>query len=248
MNDDGATDLSDIELLLKSRENTLTLLDGDGDFRSEECVGFLEEADVVVTNPPFSLFREFIDLLLQKNKKFLILGNMTAITHKKIFPYIRDNKLWTGYKRFGGGMDMIMPKNIFDSDKVKKYYINERNEIIVNIMGVIWYTNIDIPKRHEDTILYKHFSEKEFPKYDNYDAINVNKVAEIPCDYFGIIGVPITFLSIHNPDQFDLVGCSYSYGRPSEWPENTKMTPTVNGKNIFKRLFIKRRNNENRTS
>ena len=245
-NGDGAVDMTDVDLLLKNMKNKMELLKGDGDFRSQECIELLKEADVIVTNPPFSLFRDFVDLLMKYDKRFLILGNMTSITHKNIFPYIKNNKIWTGYKKFGGGMDMIMPKNIFDEDKVKKYYINENNEVIVNIMGVIWYTNIDIPKRHKDLIPYKRYTPEEFPKYDNYDAINVNKISEIPEDYYGIIGVPITFLSVHNPDQFELVGCSYNYGRPLEWPENTRMTPTINGKNIFKRLFIKRKDqNEN---
>lgn len=205
INNDGATDLTDIELLLHNDNNVLTLLDGDGDFRSEESIELLKEADIVVTNPPFSLFREYVAQLMEYNKKFLIIGNMNAITYKEIFPLIKANKMWCGYKKFGGGMNMIFPSSIFDASKIKKYEIDEKGNYIVNIMGVIWYTNLDIEKRHEELILYKHYSPEEYPKYDNYNAINVDKTSEIPCDYNEDIGVPITYLDKHNPEQFDII-------------------------------------------
>lgn len=205
-NGDGAVDLTDIEYLLQNRNNTLSLLEGDGDFRSGECIDLLKEADIVVTNPPFSLFREYVAQLFEYGKNFLILGNMNAITYKEFFPLLKNNMVWTGYKSFGGGMNMIMPKEIFDANKVSKYIINDKGDIIVNIMGVIWYTNLDIPKRHEILDLYKKYNPEEYPHYDNYNAINVDKTADIPEDYFGYMGVPITFFDKYNPEQFDILG------------------------------------------
>lgn len=200
--------MDDIANLFVTGENKLELLEGDGDFRSQECLDILDEADIVVSNPPFSHFREYIATLIERKKQFLIIGNMNAITYKEVFPLIKDNRVWTGCKMFGGGMNMIMPKTLFDPSKVKKYVVNGRGEIIVNIMGVIWYTNLDIKKRHEELILVKqyHGHEDEYPHYDNYDAINVDKVVDIPCDYDGVMGVPITFLDKYNPEQFEIVG------------------------------------------
>ena len=253
LNGDGATDLSDIELLLKSDNNVLTALDGDGDFRSEESVELLKEADVVVTNPPFSLFREYIALLMKYNKKFLILGNMNAITYKEVFPLIKNNKIWTGYKHFGGGMNMIMPKSIFDSNKIKKYEEDEHGEIIVNIMGVIWYTNIDTEKRHEELILYRKYSAESYPKYDNYNAIEVSKVVDIPEDYDGFMGVPITFVDSYNPDQFEIKWQASGNTRASapreileelgyrQHIEDRGGCSVVNGKRTYGRIIIKKR-------
>lgn len=209
-NGDGAIDLTDVEYLLRNKKNSLSLLKGDGDFRSPECVELLKQADIVVTNPPFSLFREYIAQLIEYEKKFLILGNMNSITYREVFPLLRDNKIWTGYKSFGGGMNMIMPKEIFDKDKIKKYIVDDDGNIIVNIMGVIWFTNLDIPKRHEELELYKKYTSEEYPCYENYNAINVDKVSDIPEDYNGEMGVPITFLDKYNPDQFEIIGLGIS--------------------------------------
>ena len=366
LNGDGAVDLSDIELLLKSNENNLTILDGDGDFRSEECIELLNESDVVVTNPPFSLFREYVTQLMKYDKKFVIIGGMNAITYKEIFPLIKDNRMWLGYGFKGGNA-------FFETAKTEGYAngVYDEKTNLVKFRNCVWYTNLDIEKRHEELDLYQHYSPEKYPKYDNYDAINVDRVADIPCDYYedigapitylekhnpeqfelvkfrkgddgkdltytdlaskqaskqakaskqadysvlqnhhqkeesvtaswesqshslintirnssrllasqivqdglavsrasllsreeksitesssrercnGIMGVPITFLDKYNPNQFELVGCSYDYGRPDGWPKSINMSPTIKGKNIYKRLFIKRRTHENRAS
>ncbi len=187
-NDDGAVDLSDVEYLLKNKKNTLSILNGDGDFRSDECIELLKEADIVVTNPPFSLFREYVAQLIEYNKKFLIIGNKNAITYKEFFPLLKDNIIWLGYGQ---------PSKFLDGD----------GKITSQVQGLCrWFTNIDIKKRHEEIILYMTYSPSAYDKYDNYTAINVNKVTDIPHDYDGVIGVPITFLDKYNPDQFEIVG------------------------------------------
>lgn len=243
---DGGLDMDDIRNLLDSGENELTELHGDGtygagDFRSRECLELLDEADIVVTNPPFSLFREYVATLMEHDKRFVIMGNKNAITYKEVFPLIRDDKLWIGATSLNGGRWMIMPSNSeVESPKAKK---DRNGDIILNVAGVCWYTNLDITKRHESLILCRRYADdpSRYPKYDNYDAIEVSKVKGIPEDYYGVMGVPITFMDKYNPEQFELVGCSYNYGRPKEWPEDTDMAPTVGGKNLYKRLFIRRR-------
>lgn len=178
-------------------------LDGDGDFRSAECVELLKQADIVVTNPPFSLFREYVAQLVEYDKKFIIIGNKNAITYKEIFPLIKENKLWTGYRGFSGGMWFVSDYE----GKTEKVIDGQK---LINVPS-IWFTNLDIKKRHEELVLYKHYTPEEYPKYDNYDAINVDKVSDIPCDYFpsencsGNMGVPITFLDKYNPEQFEIV-------------------------------------------
>lgn len=211
---------------MTAKDIVQTPLKGNGDFRSPESIEILKEADVVVTNPPFSLFREYIAQLIEYNKKFLVIGNMNAITYKEIFPLIKENKLWIGYKSFSGGMDFICPKSVFDPTKVKKYRIDEDGNNIINVMCCIWFTNIDHKKRHEELILFQHYSNEYYPKYDNYDAINVDKVSDIPCDYDGIMGVPIGILDHFNPNQFEMVG---------------DLNPTLNNKKIYKRILIKRK-------
>ena len=205
-NSDGAEDLADIEYLLKNNQNTLTILDGDGDFRSEECIGFLEEADIVVTNPPFSLFREYVAQLIKYKKSFLILGNNNAITYKEIFPLIKDNKLWLGY-----GSNKTLEFRL--SDNYKKWNYVKNGVKYGKVPAISWFTNLDTKKRHEDLILYKEYNAADYPKYDNYDAININKTTEIPCDYSGVMGVPITFLDKYNPNQFEIVGLAPERGK-----------------------------------
>ena len=199
MNGDGAIDLSDIELLLKSDKNILTALDGDGDFRSEESVGFLKEADIVVTNPPFSLFREYISQLMEYNKKFVILGNNNAITYKEIFPLIKQNKFWLGY-----GANKTIEFRL--SSDYKKWDRIENGIKFGKVPAISWYTNLDIDKRHEDIILYRKYNPSDYIKYDNYDAINVDRVQDIPEDYNDKMGVPITFLDKYSPEQFEILG------------------------------------------
>ena len=200
-NHDGRADLADVEYLMRNRKNTMTLLNGDGDFRSPECVELLREADVVVTNPPFSLFREYITLLEEYRKYFIIIGNMNAVTYKEIFPMIAENRLWLGYN--SGHFWFKVP----DSYEIKKtdFKIDEHGQKWRRMGNICWFTNVDIEKRHENMPLFRSYSPELYPKYDNYDAINVDRTVDIPCDYYGVMGVPITFLSQYNPDQFEIV-------------------------------------------
>lgn len=208
-NKDGAVDLSDVEFLLKNKKNALSLLEGNGDFRSDECIEFLKEADIVVTNPPFSLFREYVAQLMEYKKKLIIIGNINAMAYKEVFPLFRDNELWLGYK--SGDMEFIVPD--YYQPRATRY--REENGIKYRSMGnICWFTNLDIQKRHESLTLYKRYTPAEYPHYVNYDAINVNKVAEIPYDYDGEMGVPITFLDKYNPEQFEIIGASRSVGNP----------------------------------
>lgn len=176
-------------------------LKGDGDFRSEECIELLKQADIVVTNPPFSLFREYVAQLIKYDKKFIIIGNQNAITYKEIFPLIKENKLWLGYKN--GDMAFTVPDD--SEPRATRYWQDESGQKWRSMGNVCWFTNLDIQKRHENIILYKRYTPEEYPKYDNYDAINVDKVADIPCDYDGVMGVPITFLDKYSPEQFEIV-------------------------------------------
>ena len=181
-------------------------LKGDGDFRSEECIELLKQADIVVTNPPFSLFREYVSQLVLYDKKFLIVGHQNAITYKEIFKLIRDNKIWLGYGFKGGAAHFI-------NQHYEDYATAEdHKEGMIRVSGVTWFTNLEIKKRHENLILYKNYSSKEYPKYDNYDAINVDKTKDIPADYAGAMGVPITFLDKYNPAQFEIITMSTMSG------------------------------------
>jgi len=184
-------------------------LKGDGDFRSPECVEFLKEADIVVTNPPFSLFREYVAQLIKFDKKFLIIGHQNALTYKEIFPLIMTNKIWLGYGFKGGAGHFI-------SNYEDKATAGDHREGMIRVSGVTWFTNLEIKKRHEDLILYKTYSPEEFPSYYNYDAIEVSKTSEIPMDYDGTMGVPITFLDKYNPDQFEILGKSSDVADMSE--------------------------------
>ena len=208
INNDGRFNINDLHW---------NYLEGDGDFRSDEVKALRDEADIIVTNPPFSLFREFVAWIMQAEKKFIILGNFNAISYKEFFPHIKDNRIWAGNKSFGGGMDMIMPKEIFDANKLKKYHIDKDGNIIQNIMGVVWFTNIDHGRRHEplplmtmeDNILYSKHKEIKgngYIHYENYDAIDVPYADAIPADYDGVMGVPLTFLDRYCPDQFEIIG------------------------------------------
>ncbi|MBI4708116.1 MAG: adenine-specific methyltransferase EcoRI family protein [Candidatus Omnitrophica bacterium] len=179
------------------------LLKGDGDFRSAECLKLIKEADIIVTNPPFSLFREYVAQLIEHDKKFLIIGNKNAITYKEIFKLIKENKLWAGYRSFAGGMWFYTNDDSQDYDRI----VDGRK--LKNVPS-IWFTNIDTTKRHEDLVLYKKYSPEAYRKYYNYDAIDVSKVSEIPMNYGGAIGVPITFLDKYNPKQFEIIGLGIS--------------------------------------
>ena len=216
-NGDGAVDMTDIETLLRNDKNLLTILDGDGDFRSEESIAWLKEADVVVTNPPFSLFREFIAQLVKFDKKFISIGNKNAITYKEVFPLIKENKLWLGASIHSGGTWFRVPDYYNLS---KNFKVDENGFKYVNIPGPRWFTNVDYPMRHEDLILYTKYDPEKNLKYDNYDAINVDSTKDIPCDYNGIMGVPITFLDKYNPEQFEILGLTTGRNEFSKeaWP------------------------------
>ncbi|MEG0835840.1 MAG: adenine-specific methyltransferase EcoRI family protein [Christensenellaceae bacterium] len=208
----GVSD-EDIDSLLKSKKCGVKKLKGDGDFRSEECVEYLKQADVVVTNPPFSLFREYVAQLMEYQKDFLIIGSKNAITYKEIFPLIKEDKIWLGpsftrgnaYFRVPNGEQRTWADGVYDT-----------NSGLVKFRNVGWFTNLDYAIRHEELVLYKRYygNEDEYPHYANYDAINVDKVADIPCDYFEEIGVPITYLDKHNPEQFEVIGASRWLGKP----------------------------------
>ena len=200
-NGDGAVDLSDVKYLLQNNKNSLTLLKGDGDFRSQECIELLKECDIVVTNPPFSLFREFLSQLMDYSKKFIIIGNQNAITYKEIFPYLKDNILWLGNN--SGAQTFEVPSSFFRNNT----YI-ENGKKYAKFGNICWFTNLEIKKRNEKLILYKIYIPEEYPNYDNYNAIEVSKVSEIPIDYDGLMGVPLTFLDKYNPNQFEIVGCT----------------------------------------
>ena len=179
-------------------------LKGDGDFRSKECIELLKEADIVVTNPPFSLFREYVAQLMEYNKEFLIIGNQNALSYKEIFPLIRDNKIWLGASIHSGDRKFWVPEDY--ELKAAGCGIDATGRKFIRVKGVRWFTNLDYKERHEDLILYKNYTPDLYPKYENYDAINVNKTEDIPCDYEGIMGVPITFMDKYNPDQFEIIG------------------------------------------
>ena len=203
-NNDTAEDLQDIVIsLAKNKNNTLTRLNGDGDFRSKECIELLKQADIVVTNPPFSLFREYVAQLIEYDKKFVIIGNVNAITYKEIFKLIKDNRLWLGASIHSGDREFGVPDN-YPLNAAGCRVDSEGNRFI-RVKGVRWFANLDYKERHEDLILYKNYSPEEYPKYDNYDAINVDVTKEIPMDYNGVMGVPITFLDKYNPEQFDII-------------------------------------------
>ena len=218
-------------------------LQGDGDFRSVECIKKLQKADIVVTNPPFSLFREYVAQLIKSGKKFLIIGNMNAVTYKEIFPLIKDDKLWYGPSISSGDREFGVPDDY--PLKAASSRVDEQGRKYIRVKGVRWFTNLDHAKRHENLILWKKYSPEEYPKYDNYDAINVDKTAEIPRNYDGVMGVPITFLDKYNPDQFEILGATESEGKGFSnglWsPASGVAQPVVDGQRRYKRLFIRNR-------
>jgi hypothetical protein len=208
LNGDGATDLADVKYLLEHNANTSRSLNGGGifnagDFRSRECVELLKQADIVITNPPFSLFREYVEQLFAHDKQFLIIGSKNAITYKEIFKLIKENKLWLGNGFANGNAFFSTPKDYAREFAAGVY---DEKTGLVKFRNVGWFTNMDNPKRHEFIPLYKKYTPSDYPKYDNYDAIEVGKVAEIPADYPGAMGVPITFLDKYNPVQFEILG------------------------------------------
>lgn len=216
-------------------------MDGDGDFRSEECVKWLKKCDVVVTNPPFSLFRDFVAQLVKYDKKFLIIGNKNAISYKEIFPLIKDNKLWLGASIKSGDRKFYVPDNY--PLNASGCGIDEKGKRFIRVKGVRWFTNIEDAKRNLPLDLYKKYNPKDYPKYDNYDAINVNKTSDIPMDYDGVMGVPISFLDKYCPTQFEIVGLTSSsrectYGQVIG---NATTRAMIGGKKIYARILIRRK-------
>ena len=224
-------------------EIELTLLKGDGDFRSEESIALLKQADIVVTNPPFSLFREYIAQLVQYDKKFVVIGSNNAITYKEIFPLIKKSRMWLGHK--SGDIAFKVPCHY--EERATRFWVDESGQKWRSLGNACWFTNLDHDKRHEELILYRKYNPTDYPTYDNYDAIEVSKVKDIPADYDGAMGVPITFLDKHNPEQFEILGCSYSYGEPIGYHKNGYgFDVSVSGAQKYKRLFIRNLHPEKR--
>ena len=223
-----------IESVLREK-GIVRKLKGNGDFRSEECIKYLQECDICCTNPPFSLFSELFSLLVKYNKHYLLIGNQNAITYKEIFPYIKENRAWVGY-RFG---DMAFRVPMDTEPRKTRFWVDEFGQKWRSLGNAMWLTNLDIPKRHVNLKLTKKYSPDEYPKYDNFDAINVKRVDHIPMDYDGIMGVPITFLKYYNSTQFEIVG-EANHGSDNEFD---LFKPIINGKELFKRILIRRRKN-----
>lgn len=236
MNGDGAVDLSDVQYLLQNDKNVLSILK-TGDFHDPECIELLKQADVVVTNPPFSLFREYIAQLMEYEKKFLIVGHQNAISYKEVFPLIKENKVWLGYGFKGGAAHFKSP---YDDEATA----SDHRENMIRVSGVNWFTNLEIPKRNEDLDLVCRYTQADYPHYDNYDAINVGKTQDIPYNYDGIMGVPLTFLDKYNPEQFEILGLAASAGYNRDivgidFHGVKDARPLIKGKNTYARIFIR---------
>ena len=238
---DGAFDLRDIAEQLKvNKNNEWSPMKDDGDFRSPESIELLKQADVVVTNPPFSLFREYVTQLMDYNKKFLIIGNTNALTYKDIFKLVKDNKIRTGYTNFNVGMFFEVPK-----EWEKYHHIDENGKKIARVSTSCWFTNLDVEKHKQDIVLYKKYNETNYPNYENYKAIDISKVQEIPMDYKKEMGVPITFVDKHNPDQFEIIALGivgsidFTKNKKMEILKDGKPTGkyTVNAKGTLYRKF-----------
>lgn len=232
VNGDGVVNLADVQYLLKNDKNVLSLLQGSGDFRSQECVELLKQADIVCTNPPFSLFREYVAQLIKYDKKFLIIGSQNNVTYKETFQLMMDNKVWLGYK--SGDMAFRVPPDYEPRDT--RYWQDETGQKWRSLGNICWYTNLDHKKRHEELVMWKTYTPEEYPKYDNYDVININKVGEIPCDYNRVMGVPITFLDKYNPEQFEILGIANS----ARWIGMECYT-IIEGRKIYNRILIRRK-------
>ena len=218
LNGDGAVDLADVQYLLKNDKNAISLLKQHGDFRSAECIELLKEADIVVTNPPFSLFREYVGQLMQYEKKFIIIGMQANIIYKDIFPLVINNKIWLGYGFKGGAAHFVSP---YEDTATA----NNHKEGMIRVSGVHWFTNLEIPKRNDPIDLVCRYTSEEYPMLDNYDAINVNSSNDIPCNYPDTMAVPITFLDKYCPEQFEIIGITRAWdGKASKiYPEQTQI-------------------------
>ncbi len=234
----GSTDLTDVQLLLKSSaHNVKAELKGNGSFDSPECIELLKEADIVVTNPPFSLFREFLALLDKYNKQFIIIGNTNALKYKLTFKMFQEDKIRTGYTNFNVGMYFQVP------DSWEKFHHMEDGKKMARVSTSCWFTNLPVSKHNEELILIKHYTPENYPKYDNYDAINVNTYTDIPYDYDGAMGVPITFLDKYNPKQFEIIWTTDrggdGYLEEFKKPWDRYDAPVLNGKGLYTRILIR---------
>lgn len=212
-------------------------LKGDGDFRSSECIGYLKEADIISTNPPFSLFKELVSELVKYKKSYLLIGSQNALTYKEIFPLIQNNLAWTGYQF--GEMKFRVPAS--SEPRKTRYWVDETGQKWRSLGNAMWLTNLDIERRHEKLKLTKRYHPSDYPRYDLYDAINVRRIADIPCDYAGIMGVPITIINKYNSNQFEIIG-EANHGSDNEYD---LFKPTINGKLLFKRILIRNKHPEN---
>ena len=241
MNGDGRIDLADVRYLIQNDKNVLSILKENGDFRSQECIELLKEADIVVTNPPFSLFREYVGQLMKFEKKFIIIGNQNAITYKEIFPLIMQNKIWLGYK--SGNMAFTVPKNY--EPRATRYWQDETGQKWRSMGNICWFTNLDHKKRHEELILYQTYSPEEYPKYDYYNAINVNTTKDIPLNYDDAMGVPITFLDKYNPKQFEILNANDYRKNPIVPIKSHGLIKdkegAINGKPTYARILIRKK-------
>ena len=245
-NGDGVVNLADVQYLLQNDKNVLSILKGSGDFRSQECIELLKQADIVCTNPPFSLFREYVAQLIKYDKKFLIIGNQGAMIYREIFPLFKNNQVWLGYGFKGGATHFTSPYDDIATS-------GDHRKGMIRVSGVHWYTNLEHKKHTEKLVLYQHYNEDDYPQYDNYNAINVNKTSDIPIDYDGIMGVPITFMDKYNPNQFEIVWQASGNTRacaPSDilrelgykpHPEDRGGCGVVNGKRVYSRILIRRK-------
>lgn len=229
-NIDDNCSIEEIRKYIKDNKLVKTL-NGDGDFQSNECIEYMKKCDIVVTNPPFSLFKELVSLINKYGKQFLLISNQNALTYKEVFPLIKGNKAWIGYK-FG---DMSFRVPSYSEPRNTRYWVDENGQKWRSLGNAMWLTNIDIPRRHDKIILTQNYSASRYPKYDKFNAIEVAKVAEIPKDYDGIMGVPITFLNKYNPEQFEIIG-EANHGSDNEFD---LFKPTVDGKLKYKRILIK---------
>ena len=223
--------------MVDDEEVIITELNGHGDFRDDECRALLDESDVVVTNPPFSLFREFIALMMEFNKKFIIVGNGNAVTYKEVFPYIKNNQIWMGASKGIGGKMSFYASDDYDN---KHNYFNEDGRKLAQVNTACWFTNIEYSKRHLPLDLYKRYNPTEYPKYDNYDAIECGKTCDIPMDYDGVIGVPITFLDKYCPEQFEILGLmSGAKGENLTNGDDGRAKFYINNKGVYARILIR---------
>ncbi len=231
----------DGDMVVSREEIAVTHLRGNGCFKSPECIELLKQADIVCTNPPFSRFKEYVAKLMEYEKKILIIGNMNAVTYKEIFPLIKNDKLWYGPSISSGDREFGVPDHYPLTAASSR--VDDQGRKYVRVKGVRWFTNLDHRKRHEELFLYKEYSPEEYPKYDNYDAIEVGRTKNIPGDWLGVMGVPITFLDKYNPDQFEILGATESEGKGFScglWnPQSRVAQAVVNGRRVYKRLFIR---------